>query len=255
MSTGFLVILVILLFAHLLGDFVVRFRWLRKRKRTFTGLLVHSLIHAALAYVLFSAWTTWFIPLVIGVSHLLIDLGKRRARTRRLWLFLLDQALHGIVLILLAAFLVREGAALPFWYAWQPSLFWPILVVACAILLLVPCGGTLIGGLMAPYQEQIDQAYAAGTPVAPGVIRKPVKGLVEGGTIIGYLERLLILVFILVNQYAGIGFLIAAKSIFRFGEFKESENRMEAEYIIIGTFASFLYAIVVSLAARWLLNL
>jgi len=136
MNTGFLVNLVILIFAHLLGDFVVRFRWLRKRKRTFTGLLVHSLIHAALAYVLFSAWTLWFIPLVIGVSHLLIDLGKLWARSRRLWLFLLDQGLHGIVLILLAAFLVRAGTGLPFWYAWQPSLFWPILVVACAICCL-----------------------------------------------------------------------------------------------------------------------
>jgi len=104
MNTGFLVNLVILIFAHLLGDFVVRFRWLRKRKRTFTGLLVHSLIHAALAYVLFSAWTLWFIPLVIGVSHLLIDLGKLWARSRRLWLFLLDQGLHGIVL-----------------FCWQPS--------------------------------------------------------------------------------------------------------------------------------------
>lgn len=30
---------------------------------------------------------------------------------------------------------------------------------------------------------------------------------------------------------------------------------MEAEYIIIGTFASFLYAIVIGLGAGWLINL
>ena len=254
MNTGFLVNLVILIFAHLLGDFVVRFRWLRKRKRTFTGLLVHSLIHAALAYVLFSAWTLWFIPLVIGVSHLLIDLGKLRARSRRLWLFLLDQGLHGIVLILLAAFLVRAGTGLPFWYAWQPSLFWPILVVACAILLLVPCGGYLIGGLMAPYQEQRATYYTKLSKDTSKEGTRIVKELEDGGRMIGYLERLLILVFILSNQYAGIGFLIAAKSILPFVEYKDNENRMERDYIIIGTFASFLYALVISLGARWLLS-
>jgi hypothetical protein len=48
--------------------------------------------------------------------------------------------------------------------------------------------------------------------------------------------------------------LIAAKSILRFGEIKDNENRKQAEYIIIGTFASFLYAIVVSLAVRSLLQ-
>jgi hypothetical protein len=44
--------------------------------------------------------------------------------------------------------------------------------------------------------------------------------------------------------------LIAAKSIFRFGELKDSENRKEAEYILIGTFASFLFALVISLLIR-----
>jgi hypothetical protein len=80
-------------------------------------------------------------------------------------------------------------------------------------------------------------------------IGTPVKGLKEGGKLIGYLERLLILAFVLVNQFAGIGFLVAAKSIFRFSEIKENNDRKEAEYIIIGTFASFLYAIIISWAA------
>jgi hypothetical protein len=57
---------------------------------------------------------------------------------------------------------------------------------------------------------------------------------------------LLILTFILTKQVAGIGFLVAAKSIFRFNEIKESDDRKEAEYISIGTFLNFLYAIVIS---------
>ncbi len=39
------------------------------------------------------------------------------------------------------------------------------------------------------------------------------------------------------------GFFIAAKSIFRFGELKDHENRMEAEYITIGTMLSFSWGV------------
>ena len=66
-------------------------------------------------------------------------------------------------------------------------------------------------------------------------------GMSAGGRIIGYLERSLILLFVLVGYPAGIGFLIAAKSIFRFGELTESGPRWLAEYIIIGTLLSILF--------------
>ncbi|HTX78161.1 MAG TPA: hypothetical protein VMC62_00765, partial [Longilinea sp.] len=55
--------------------------------------------------------------------------------------------------------------------------------------------------------------------------------------------------FVITNQFSGIGFLVAAKSIFRFSEISKNEDRKEAEYIIIGTFASFLYAIIISWGA------
>jgi len=49
--------------------------------------------------------------------------------------------------------------------------------------------------------------------------------------------------------------LIAAKSIFRFGEIKEPKYRREAEYIIIGTLMSFSYGILISYATKYFLNL
>ena len=72
---------------------------------------------------------------------------------------------------------------------------------------------------------------------------------------IGQLERALILLFVLVGEPAAIGFLIAAKSVLRFGEVKEPRNRMEAEYIIIGTLASFLFGLLVAYPTRYLLSL
>ncbi len=59
----------------------------------------------------------------------------------------------------------------------------------------------------------------------------------------------------LVNQPAGVGFLIAAKSVFRFGELSDSSRRMEAEYIIIGTLYSFLFGLVSAYGLRWVLLL
>ena len=53
------------------------------------------------------------------------------------------------------------------------------------------------------------------------------------------MERTLILLFILSGQPAGVGFLVTAKSVFHFGDLKDHEDRMEAEYIIIGTMLSF----------------
>lgn len=125
---------------------------------------------------------------------------------------------------------------------------WKALILAAGVLLLTLLGGFLIGLFLKPFQKQLNKKFR------PNSLR-PVEGLKDGGKYIGYLERLLIFILILTGQFAGVGFLITAKSILRFGELKDSENRKQAEYIIIGTFASFLYAIVISLFIRWLLNI
>jgi len=73
-------------------------------------------------------------------------------------------------------------------------------------------------------------------------LRKPGPGL-DG------LSAFLILTFILLQQYAAIGFLVAAKSIFRF-----SESRKVGEYVLIGTLLSFVIAVIVGLVAGALLG-
>ena len=67
------------------------------------------------------------------------------------------------------------------------------------------------------------------------------------------LERFLTLTFILLNQYAAIGFLLAAKSVFRFGELKNPTDRKKTEYILIGTLLSFALTIIVGITVRLIL--
>ncbi|NIM14808.1 MAG: hypothetical protein GTO45_22700 [Candidatus Aminicenantes bacterium] len=69
----------------------------------------------------------------------------------------------------------------------------------------------------------------------------------NAGRFIGILERILIYIFVLENQYAAVGLILAAKG---FARFKELENRNRAEYVLIGTLLSTLLAFVVALITK-----
>jgi len=47
---------------------------------------------------------------------------------------------------------------------------------------------------------------------------------------------------------------LAARSVFRFGEIKNIKQRLEAEYIIIGTFMSFGYGLFIAFLTRYFLD-
>ncbi len=77
----------------------------------------------------------------------------------------------------------------------------------------------------------------------------------KGSYMIGYLERFLIFVMVITDNVSAVGFLITAKSIFRFGEITKPEHRQIAEYVLLGTLASFSYGMAVSFVARCLLRM
>ncbi|MFT7046419.1 MAG: hypothetical protein ACJAYH_001695 [Celeribacter sp.] len=101
-----------------------------------------------------------------------------------------------------------------------------MLLIAGAIY-ATRAGGFAVGKLMMP--------FAAGAPL---------ESLPRGGMMIGILERGLIFLMFLAGQPAGIGFLIAAKSVLRFDAASKNEK---AEYVIIGTLASFSWAIAIAI--------
>jgi len=77
----------------------------------------------------------------------------------------------------------------------------------------------------------------------------------RAGALVGVLERLLVIAMILMDQWAVIGFAIAAKSIARFDELKDKDF---TDYYLAGTFGSLLVAVacglLVLLARRPLLG-
>ncbi len=75
-------------------------------------------------------------------------------------------------------------------------------------------------------------------------------GLEKAGRYIGYLERILIITFILADQWVAIGFLFTAKSIFRFEESKTGK----AEYFLLGTLFSFTGGILLGILGNFVLT-
>ena len=83
-------------------------------------------------------------------------------------------------------------------------------------------------------------------------LTKENQSLEDAGQYIGILERLLVFIFIVSGQWSAVGFLITAKSVFRFGDLTASKERKLTEYILIGTLISFGIAIVTSLIYTYL---
>lgn len=84
---------------------------------------------------------------------------------------------------------------------------------------------------------------------------KENESLQHAGKYIGILERLFVFAFVLTGHWEAVGFLIAAKSVFRFGDLKESRDLKLTEYILIGTLLSFGIAIFTGLASLKLIDL
>lgn len=123
---------------------------------------------------------------------------------------------------------------------WAPS----VAIVLVGVLAVTWLGSLAIGRLITPFSSRLQ------TELQKAERSSLERGFPNGGSIIGQLERFLIYLFVLSGEPTGVGFLVAAKSVFRFGELSEHHNRLEAEYITIGTLLSFGWGLLVSILAR-----
>jgi hypothetical protein len=223
--------------AHLLGSFALPAKWTGRASRIWPQLFNSALI-AFLSCLLLGA-IRWEILFAVFAARLILNSIEARNVSSSAAPFLILQFLHLAVLFWLA-FAFPDAAANGWWIAdlttdWSRRYFAALSCIS-GIVLCVPFGGILISRLISRFNEEIRICDIA--------------GLTQGGQYIGWLERILVMLLLLINQPNGIGFLIAAKSILRFGEIKDASQRRVAEYIIIGTFLSFGWALVVSVVTQ-----
>ena len=250
MLTDYRPLLACLLAAHFLADFVLQSDRTAGTKSKILVLLRHAFIVSVVSYLFCGAWAAWIIPLALFLGHGVLDFCKSRIRTRPLAVFLIDQTAHIGFLIALSIWVVER---------YDPALYWTnlfgddwtrLMIIVAGAVAAIYAGGVLIGIAVSPLLKEIPGENAASMPAAASLLR----GLDKGGKLIGQLERAIIFLLVLAGHPEGVGFLIAAKSILRFGEIKDAKQRQEAEYIIIGTFMSFGYGLLLAFLTRYFVS-
>lgn len=229
-----MIILVKLILAHLVGDFILQPKsWVKNKERQKAKSLTlyfHFLIHGALVLLVLWDFNYWLLALSITASHSIIDIIKIYAQKeshKTKW-FLIDQVLHIASIIALWMLFFKPELDFTSWY--QDMNIW---IYITAILFITIVSGIIIRELMSSWSNSIEEGND--------------ESLSNAGKYIGILERLFVFIFIITGHWEGIGFLLAAKSVFRFGDLKESKDRKLTEYILIGTLLSFGIALATSI--------
>ena len=222
-----------LLIAHVIGDFVFQpDKWIedkKQKKQRSPYLYLHIGVHTLSLLVLLKfEWNYWPLILSIIVSHFVIDLlklkleGKLNARL----LFGLDQATHLAVIAVLIFLYAPYRIDVEILYSLNS------LMLILALIGVTHVSAIFMKIVMSKWSMDEDDSNDS---------------LEHAGKYIGILERLFVFVFIALGQWQAIGLLIAAKSVFRFGDLSRAKDRKLTEYILIGTFLSFGLAIAIGI--------
>ena len=242
---------IILLLAHVIGDFYFQTTSMSRRKDSrMKWVIIHSLLYwLSILVVLSSVFSLnlFIIGTAAAASHALIDIFKylyvKKMRSRgqitagrERNIFFADQLLHLVCLLFIAYFAVLRNV--PFHFIAPVLTFFNTVEIdafafvcwAAALLIIHKPANIFISKILSLYRPENKEDEN--------------KKDNNAGRFIGTIERIIILIFISIGQYAAIGLVLTAKSIARYD--KISKEKDFAEYYLIGTLVSTLVVIVVS---------
>lgn len=228
---------------HILGDFYFQNKKYKKCKtETNKGILQHCFMYyvAVLLAVLpvFSidmvgaATCVAFIHGVIDLAEYVIAAKKKIAKSEQV--FLIDQCIHITCLCVVAYIMdiwhfstghieIIDSIIGAFGGEMETIARWVL-----AILFIHRPVNVFIQNFLGDYKPKEEESL--------------IKTDNKAGRRIGTVERLIMLIFLSVNQYTAIGFVLTAKSIARYD--KISKDEKFAEYYLLGTLVSTLCVIV-----------
>lgn len=222
--------------AHLAGDFLFQpDKWIdekKERKHKSPYLYWHILIHAVLLLITLQFnFHYWVGIVIIIISHYVIDLIKLNLNEKinSQILFFADQMLHFIVIFGVVYIYFPFEIDMTSIYSIESLLLITFMLITTYV------SSVVIKTLISKWKIKAESPN-------------------EAGKYIGMLERLFIFSFIILNYWEGIGFLLAAKSVFRFGDLSKTEDRNLTEYILIGTLLSFGFAIATAVGYQYLIE-
>lgn len=229
-------LLILQLLAHLVSDFYLQTENSCKSKadNAFKSrhLYFHALITFACAWLFSLNVGYWWAALLIAVLHLVIDGLKSVFKDKR-GAFFIDQLLHLAVIVAVVLIFNNIGeVSFPSWLPETEILLWIVAFVFC----------------LRPANFIIQNIFKDARISIPESGKE--NSLPNAGRVIGNVERMLTLVFVMLGQFEAIGFLLAAKSLLRFRE----TDTVKSEYVLVGTLLSFGFAILMGVAVKLLIE-
>lgn len=236
-------VLLFLFLGHVICDFYIQPKsWVDKRNEVHykaPQLAYHALLHGLIStFVLLLAKNDLSVSLSFGffilVTHYIVDLIKSYCPNTAIF-FALDQLAHLTVLLIVWLSLTGEFSEYKELLTLD-KLHTKHVAIFIAYLIILKPASIIISMTLRPWSDDVNTGSES---------KKDTPNF--AGQRIGYLERILILTFIILNQLAAIGFLLTAKSVFRFGDLTRDEDKKLTEYVMLGTLTSFTITILIGL--------
>ncbi|HEY8390428.1 MAG TPA: DUF3307 domain-containing protein [Clostridia bacterium] len=247
---------ILLLTSHFLADFTFQpYKLSEKKKNSIRFLLLHALIYSLLTFLvclLFgSTFQIVFFGIIISVSHILLDFIKIKLDkkfnnvTYTFYSFLIDQLMHISILFVISLFLkdfnfignfliTKPYNFLGLEFVWNINLNKIFRIILAIVIVGLPSSVFIKHFFNFVFRTNHTQE----TNIAENVCKEDENN--KAGSIIGVLERLLVLVLGLMGLYTSIALVLTAKSIARF---KLLEDKSFAEKYLVGTLLSMLIAV------------
>ena len=241
-------IVTILISVHLLADFLFQTSaYSEKKRKMLKPLLLHCFIYFIIFEIvllpILQFKKAFLLGMIMSVLHFFINFTKNKLeksfpqRRLQIWIFSINQLIHFALLIGMNYIFNLENSVSNLYINLQGYQNFKIIILYISVFSII----------FEPASLFIRKLF---TSISPKIYPKANLEELKAGNIIGKLERIIIAILLLNNQFGVIGFVLTAKSIARF---KQMENRDFAEKYLIGTLTSFLIVLTTVLILKGLL--
>ena len=238
-------IIAILISIHLLADFLFQTSaYSEKKRKILKSLLLHCLIYFIVFEIVLLLILQFkkaiLIGMIICISHLLINFIKNKLekifpqRRLQIWIFSINQLIHFALLIGMYYIFNLENSVTNLYINLQGYENFKTIILYISVFSII----------FEPASVFIRKLFIS---ISSKTYPKENLEELKAGNIIGKLERIIIAILLLNNQFGLIGFVLTAKSIARF---KQMEDKDFAEKYLIGTLTSFLIVLITVLILK-----
>ena len=282
-----MVSLKLLLIAHLIGDFFLQpVKLVEQKKNSIKGLIIHTIIYTlmiALVLLLFgNIWEITFLTFLIFISHFVIDcvrieINKNNKNNNiRFYSFVIDQLIHVLILVI-NAFVIESDLNVIGMFFYDIEIlreigFNNIINYSLSILIVLKPSSIFIKyffdfifikkeknftdekeniitsyNLIISNENKVEKKIEISQQKVVDNLKEKNNDSDNIGSLIGILERVIILLLGALELYGSIALVLTAKSLARF---KQLENKKFAEKYLVGTLMSLIIAILALLVIK-----